>query len=316
VAPKEEFVKIETRLISGRGIIRIPDSDKYRCLLLYVNVVRLPAVNFSTSKWNPDKSEYVRITWERNKYIIRQDIQGFESQSYTQQSDVTGYIAKGLLCILPSIINYFDYIASGVGRPPLPQGGDLWIESLKFDPTVIKFCCRLDTAIEVQLWRLYYDINCEGATPDPPSPPDPPPPPKVPTGIPIGDISPPYPGDDDNGDTVPNPGDETAPTPEAPEGEPCSIILCRWSANFKSTDGESFFYEETARVYGESTRPYIASAVVGLNPIQQVYMSCRGLPVLNQGCGEYRQIALTNFLNSAGIEDLIIYSFEPEVLPP
>ena len=310
MAPKEEYVKIETRRISGKGIIVVPPSDKYRVLLLYVNVVRLPLVNFSSSKWNPDRSEYCRIAWERNAYIIRTDILGFESECYTFQSEPAGYIGKSLECMYTNLLYLSASISAAVGAPPLIPGPPIWTNPLNLFPTIIKFCCRLDTAIEVQLWRMYYDIACTEADSPPPPPPDEPPPPKVPPGTPIGDISPPPPGGGEPGDTEPNPGDEIAPPPEETQGGLCSTFRIVWSANFIEDSGNAFFYTEDMQVWGQAVEPYVGASPAGANPTQQVFINCRGLKYLGEPCGEYRAILLTNLNAPGGVEDLTVSIFE------
>lgn len=310
MSDKEVPELIETRLISGRGIIKIPPSNKYRLLWLYVNVVRLPVINFSSSKTNPDKSEYARITWNRNDYTVREDVLNYEHQVFTWENDAAGYIAVVIPCILENVYTYFDYLAVLGSGAPLPRGDKVWIEPKKQTPDVCKIVCRLNTAVEVQLWRYYYDLNCASATPEPPPPPDPVPPPKSDPNTPLGEISPPYSQPDDGGDTVPYPNDES-PDPNPPtDGNPCTKYRFTFIADYYSTETDYQTIEQVLEVWGETSLPYIVPSPPGLNPIQQVAFYCRGLVIFGECQDELSVQVVTNFNTAGGIQNLIVASVE------
>lgn len=229
--------RAETRTISGRGLFVIEPSKKVRRLFLYMTVVRLPKINFTSSKWNPDKSEYAKITWSRRDYILREDVLEWENQLFTWEQDSVAYAAYAHVCMYNSLIAYMDYLASGVGLQPLVRSGLIYMEPLQDLPDKIRIVCRGDTAIVADLWRYDYDLACPEADTESPPPPDPTPPEKVPTGFPIGDISPPYEMPDDGGDTVPNPSDETAPPEPDGEGVPCSIVTVNFE--YLRLDGQT-----------------------------------------------------------------------------
>lgn len=217
-------VRLEQRTISGRGLIKIPPSKNIRTLYLYLQVVRLPRINFTNSKFNPDKSEYAKITWLRDDFILADEAVNFETELKTWHQDIIGYLTYANVCMYNSLIAYLDYICVRLSIPPLLRTGVIYAEPNQDLPDTIKIVCRDDTAIIADLWKYEYDIACPEADSDSPPPPKPPKVDKVPPGTPIGDISPPYDGGNDGGDTVPNPSDETAPPPNPGLGEPCTIV--------------------------------------------------------------------------------------------
>lgn len=226
---REEFELIETRTISGKGILKFPESDDYRHFYLYVDVVRFPRIDFSNSKWNPDRSEYAKITWIIDEYVAREDVLNYPQQRYDWAVDPTGYIASYLVCAIGGIVAYLDYLAPFIPATPLPTDPTrkIYAEPLKYVPSRINFVCRESTAIEVSLYGLKYDVACDDAEPSPKDPPPPPvPSPVVPPGTPIL-IDPPYDGENDNDNTVPFPDDETPPPPD----ELPDATLLRWNVS-------------------------------------------------------------------------------------
>lgn len=220
---KKAPARLIQRTISGRGIVKVPYDATIRRLVLYLNVLRLPRIDFSNSKWNPDRSEYAKFTWMRGDYILREDALHYEHQRFVWDVDPSGYLAKALLCQYTRTTQRLTALAVGLNLPPLPEASEIFIEPIADMPDVIKIVCRDDTAIDADLWKYEYDIACtEANTPPPPS--DPPPPrSKVPVAMPIGDISPPYATPNDGGDTIPHPGDESVPPEKPPQGVVCAF---------------------------------------------------------------------------------------------
>jgi len=225
--PAKEWELLETRTISGRGLFQVPPSDDYRHFYLYVDVIRLPRVNFSSSKWNPDRSEYAKITWLKDEYVTREDVLHYEHQRFEWAVDPTGYLATSMACMHAGVLGYLDYLAPFVLAPPLipDPTNPIYTRPLKNIPTSIKIVCRGDTAITASLYFLEYDVACDSGTPNPKEPPEKNPPPQQPEYAPIGDISPPYEDPDDNGDTQPYSGDESAPVDPLPDGEQITVRI-------------------------------------------------------------------------------------------
>lgn len=214
--PSEQPYLLQERLISGRGLIKIPPSDSYRHLYLYINVIRLPRTNFTSSKYNPDKSDYGKITWVRSGYTLRENSINYENQLIEWAVDPTGYLSSYLVCAYASVMGYLDYLAPFIPAPPLPTNplDRIWAEPLKSTPSEIKIVCRGDTAISARLYALKYDVTCLDATPAPKTPPDPSPLASAPAGTGIG-TSPAYDGLTDGGDTIRNSLDELESPPPA-----------------------------------------------------------------------------------------------------
>lgn len=225
MAARKEPFRIEQRTISGRGLVKVPQDKNIRKLFLYLQVVRLPRINFTSSKYNPDRSEYAKITWLRDDVILKEEALNFEQELHTWEQDYIAYLAYAQICMYNSIITYFEHICGALQIPLLTRNNNLYVEPTQNLPDSIKIVCRDDTAIIADLWRYDYDIACDEADSEPPPPPSPPKIDKVPEGTPIGDISPPYDSGTDNNDTVPSPGDETAPPLPPGQGEACQLVI-------------------------------------------------------------------------------------------
>lgn len=249
MADKKVPVRLEQRTISGRGLVKIPQDKNIRILYCYFRVIRLPKINFTNSKYNPDRSEYAKLTYLRNDYVLKDEALHFESELKTWEQDPIGYLAYANVCFYNSIIAYFDYICVRLSIPPLLRTGLIYVEPLQNLPDTIKVVCRDDTAIIADIWRYDYDLACPEADSDSPPPPDPPPFPQVPPGTPIGDISPPYNSPNDGGDTVPNPSDETAPPPNPGLGEPCTIVTVYYTVRLLTGEEEQRQIQLYAPIY-------------------------------------------------------------------
>lgn len=225
---KKVPIRLEKRTISGKGLFKLSPDKNIRILFLYLQVVRLPRINFTNSKYNPDKSEYAKITWLRKDYVLKEQALHFEQELITWEQDSVAYLAYANVCMYNSVIAYLDYVCTSNGKPPLARTGLIYVEPVQNLPDAIKIVCRDDTAIIADLWRYDYDLACPEADSDSPPPPDPPPADKVPPGVSIGDISPPYDGGNDGSDTSPNPSDDVTPPVDPPQGTPCATISIQW----------------------------------------------------------------------------------------
>jgi hypothetical protein len=217
VAERKEPELIETRLISGRGLFEVPPNDNYRFLWLYVSLKREPRINFGSSKYNPDKSEYGKITWIRDSYVMRSEAITFEEEVFFWDKQESGYIGTALTCMYESIVGYLDYLAPYLGAAPLPSDplNRIWIEPIDNIPTEIKIVTRGTSLLQCKLYSLEYDVACPEAEPSPKPPPSPPP--SLPLPIPEQiEVSPPYEYPNDNGDTVPSDQDSVPPPPPPP----------------------------------------------------------------------------------------------------
>jgi len=223
VANQLEVAKLlQSRTISGKGLFKVAYNEAFRYFWLYAEVIRLPLYNFNNYKWDPPRSEYAKITWNWDGYVIREDVIKYELQRFDWEVDPTGDAAFAITCYYSALSGYLDYLAPFIPAAPLPEDPT---SKIYFTPTKnyfdeILISCRDDTAISFELWGLKYNQNCPEATSTPPSRPGSPPRrAPVPPGVGIGDISPPYdPATNDGGNTVPFGGDEN------PESQCITVI--------------------------------------------------------------------------------------------
>lgn len=265
--PREVPYLVEQRNISGRGLLKIPASDLYRHLYFYVNVVRLPRTNFTNSKFNPDRSEYAKICWVRNGYVIGEEVIHYESQLIEWSVDATGYLASAMVCMHDNIISYMDYLAPYIPAPPLPDNpaNRIWVEPLRTAPHEARVVCRADTSLNIKLYALNYDVTCPDAYPTPKLPPDPPIPAKSPVGVGVG-VSPPYLDPNDNGNTIPL-GIDSIDYPTV--GNQCGYYVVTWS--YKRSDSPGSVYEVRSGVWGPIGRIRMSPTQAGV-----VQIECRG----------------------------------------
>lgn len=220
----EAFRLLERRNISGRGLFILPYDKSVRHYWLFLNVVRLPSNNSLSSKFNPDKSDYAKITWNRASYVLKDESLSYEHQRFDWAVDRTGYLASYLVCAFKEVTSYLDYLAPFIPAPPLPTDPTerLYCEPLHDYPDTIKIVCRANTAIVASLYYLKYDVGCPEAEPTPKDPPSPSFPPSHPPGEPFNN-DPPYDGDNDDGDSIPYQGDTNEPPPP-PDPGPDSCV--------------------------------------------------------------------------------------------
>lgn len=217
-----EFELIQTRNISGKGMLRLPsDSKKRRMGILYASVLRPPTSPYYNLNYSPKRSRYAYLTFLRNDYVIADGSIEYEQQSFDVVTDLTGQNLIALKCAYKGILQTFQNFA---------QAQNLFLESitdtikdyeyldLAWDE--VRVTCYADTALQLQLYALPFD-KCDDESDKPKRPPKPPPPPApVPPGTPLDGLDPPY-EDEENPDnfTEPYPGDDNNPFPF---GEECT----------------------------------------------------------------------------------------------
>lgn len=203
---------IEKRIISGKGILKVPPDKKYRAFWVHTQLLRDPNVNFSSSKFNPDKSEYSKVCVLRDGRVIDEFAVTYELTTKFYGGEPTAYIASFLVCALAEIRTYLDYICIVNGKPPLPTDPTrrLYCEPILAFPDTLNFSCRDSSLLQISLWGIELDIDCTDSTPTPKLPPIEPKIPKISSGI-SAEVSSPYIPVDDNGDTQPSTIDTQAP---------------------------------------------------------------------------------------------------------
>lgn len=212
--PREFFEQIEDRLISGLGIIEIPQEDTWRYFRLWVNLVRFPDPDYLNNKWNPSRGEYAKVAWMWSDWVWKEDVIRYPKSVFDYPvKESASFLAPYLVCSNQALGNLTAAIAVAVGLPPPVPGDPLYVEPVKFELTRIQFSCREESAFQLILEGLKEDVGCPGAIPNPKRDLPPIPLPVVPTNSAI-EVSPPYNFPDDDGNTVPYTGDPVPPPNE------------------------------------------------------------------------------------------------------
>jgi len=217
-----EWQLIESRLVSGKGVLKVPAiNNKFRATILYADLVRPPRNRYLNKNWNPERGKYAFLTFIRNEYVINHDAMEFERQSWDGIQDISGQTLIAVKCaydgILQTFVNLSIALAStpgGVGLQPISKVDLIKdYENLANSWQEVRINCYADTAVQFRLFTLKYDSCTADRDDEKPPPPPPAPPPRIPAGTPITTISAPYdPFGNDNGNTAPFTGDgNTAP---------------------------------------------------------------------------------------------------------
>lgn len=217
--PQPEIV----RTISGKGVILIPE-DYFSSLqiILYAQILRKPKNRSANITWNPDRSFYAHITFCFDDFVLSEFDMNFDSQMWIIHDGQSGQNLLSLICAYDGILDSFVSIGNVIGvtlsRTNLIKSHPY----LRFVPNRIRFECFSDSAITLTLKGTALD-KCDFQDGDN-TPPPPPPPPveEVPSGE-FVEVSPPFDGDEDGGDTLPFPGDFIPDPPILPAGEECLL---------------------------------------------------------------------------------------------
>jgi hypothetical protein len=256
----EKFEQIEDRLISGLGILQIPQDKEYRAFRIYVDIIREPDPDYLNFKYNPERGNYCNIAYMHDGYVRYYDTVEFDKQEFLYYPrGVEAYIATALACLFQIVFDKLDTLLTAAGIPPVPGSAEpVPIEPVIEGLTEILFSCRDSTALQVRLFGLKDDIACPEGEPTPKEPPELPPPlPPVPSDAGI-EVSPPYDRDtSDDGNTKPFNEDTVPPPliPDFPTGEECAVYLVTltWEPTTAGNVGNFSFicYGEIADIYVE-----------------------------------------------------------------
>jgi len=218
-----EYELIQDRLISGKGILQIPtDVRKNRTYILYSDVVRLPLQQYLNKNWNPPRSRFGVLVFLRNGYVINTQSIEFQRQSYDGINDISGQTLLAVKCAYAGILQTFVNLSLALAQTPGSVGlTPIYVENtiedyqnLRMSWNEVRLQCYADTAINLRLYALRYDVCDDDYDADiPPSEPEPLPYEPFAPGTPIEGISKPY--DEvtsDDGNTVPF-GEDVFPAP-------------------------------------------------------------------------------------------------------
>jgi len=222
---------LATRVISGKGLVKLDSEAKAfkqaRIITTYAQVIREPFNQYLNLNYNPPRSRYAQMVYLRKGYVQFVRNLEFRYQMWEDLPETSAQNMYAIQCAYDGILQTFFNLGNALLLPSISITDHIkdWVHpNLFWDE--IKVVCYADTAIQITVECLTYDLcpeqeDKEGAPPPPP----PPNVPGVPPGTPLPDtdypVSDPYEGDDDNGDTIPYPIDIPEPPPEFPIGVQC-----------------------------------------------------------------------------------------------
>lgn len=270
------------RIISGRGLLRIPDSAdlrKAKRLVLFVDVIREPRNKYYNSNYNPPKGRYGTINLFRDGYQVQEICLEYPYQSfpfYPDPAAQTFYLAKcSYELLLAQLVEMSDKLGLLTNNSPNPFT-DWWHTNYWWDEA--RVVCYADTGLRLTLKSEEFLLCPNDSDPQPPD--QPPPPneiPQVPPGTPLNGtttpVSDPYQSPDDDGDTVPYEGD--VPQAEVPTGKACTIYNLTWDWT-RASDGQVF--SRSWYIRGQYVVPSLNWEVIGGSSINWV--------MITQGSGQ------------------------------
>lgn len=220
-----EWETIQERLISGKGILKVPtDVVKNRAYVLFATVVREPRNSYANYNWNPPRSRYGNLTFFRRGYVVATTPIEYKKQVFDGINDIAGQSLIAIKCAYNGILQTFVNLGTGLAGTPGGIGLSVTpitdliqdYESLRLAWDEVRLQCYADTAISLRLDRIQYDSCDPDRDDDNPGPDSPDPVTPIPPGDPI-ETDAPYDEDtSDNGNTAPYPGDSPPTPPPAP----------------------------------------------------------------------------------------------------
>jgi hypothetical protein len=283
-----ELIRVE-RIISGKGLIQIPtEYNNALDIFLYANLIRdssNPSINFT---WNPDKGFYAHITFCIDDYVLYGFDMNFKNQVWEIFTNQPSQNLLSLICqydgILDSFVSVGNVIGITLSRTNLIKNHPYQ----RFRPNKIRFECFAECAIKLTLTgnELQKCNPIDGEETPPPPPPEPPTSLLPPTS-PV-EVSPPYEGENDGGDTVPFPID-SPPDEEFPVGEPC--ILFR--VIFETVDGGGNVGEIVEIVFGVIDNVEIEGSIGNYS----IFITCQGNA--STGCIPIQRLQLSSYTGAS-----------------
>lgn len=223
----EDYELIEQRVISGSGVLKIPQSSKkIRHAYLIADLIRPPRNAYINKNWNPDRGKYAFITFRKDGYVVDTASMEFEKQRWDTIADISGQNLNAIKCAYDGTLKSFANLGAALGAIPVSIQDliqDFEYLSLNWDEVLVR--CYADTAVQLRFYALKHESCDPDRDKQKPPPPPPPPLPRRPPGTPIEDISEPYDSNtSDDNNTNPYPED-SFPPPEPPPIPSCTTVL-------------------------------------------------------------------------------------------
>lgn len=270
-----ELVLIDERIISGKGVLKVPEEARTsRYWIMYVDVIRRPRNEYLELQWNPNQSMYARMVYLKNSYAQTYDYIKFQREQRTYINDITGQNLRAIKCAYEGILQSFFNLGNALSLPSISITNLIKdYESLALSWDEIRFSCYSNTALQIRFYGLQYDV-CNADNEDSNELPPPPPPREpIPTNESV-EVSPPYDGDNDDGSTIPFAGDDLPPdTPELP-GDECvayNVTIRIWG-DWADPDGFALGYG-----YKDFSDTYYGEVSINRRPTG-TDIRCKGQP--------------------------------------
>jgi len=282
---------VEIRVISGRGLLKIPEeSKKARRLWLYVDLLRLPDPNYINAKYPREKGNYANILWLESGYVCKEETMTYSAQRWDWEpaGDMQGLYTKQ--CIARVATRNLKTVAEALGAFVI-LSPDEDVTPLQQDYDSIVFECRDGCGISARLYSQMPDLcpdQEESSTP-PPNP-DPPPQPPVAPGVPLdgndgnAEVDDPYEEPDDGGDTVPDVIDRREdPPPTIPDCTPLNLTISYTRVLDGVSSRQSFNVMAYAPVGAVSVGEFVQGG-------SSLFLESRGTPPGTCGAFESRRV--------------------------
>ena len=269
---------IETRLISGTGLLRIPnDKQDRRLYTLFAQVIRPPRSPYLNMKSNPPEGFYAKITCINNSFVYKIFSHDFETQAWEFIPDISGQTLIAIKCAYDGLLTTFQNLGYALQTPPITATNTIsTYKNLKLPFTEFRIKCYANTAIQFTLKAIPFD-SCESSK-QPPQ--DTPSSPAITAQVPFDtplDISPPY-----TNDSITDKADIDDQFVPPPLGENCQVGTLRFTYTYTQPGSPEQTAEAATACYGPVSRDFRVKAGIG----GVLETQHRGNPFI-EGCSTY-----------------------------
>ena len=298
--------KLDERLISGTGLLRIPDPAKPpRYFSILIDVIRDPSRIFLSNKYDPKRQRYATMTYLRDGYVLSEHAIDYPQRRFDEVIDICGQELLATKCSYQGTLESFANLGTALNLTVTSVENKVKpFTSLDMFADAVHFVCEGDCAIQVRLMYDHYDTCDDDEVQQKKPPPPPAPLPKVPTGTPIGSISRPY--DVNDTTTSPNVIDNIESPPPFKGGQ-CNCVSYYVVLSVVHGDGSTRIV--TNGLYGPITRFYLAPAPSGYSLSNNIMVECKG-STNDPVCGNTQQLIYYGVIPSIGISSFTVISVD------
>jgi hypothetical protein len=275
------IAKIE-RTIQWYGLLEIPaDISALKYWRLYADLIRYPQTPYQNNRYPIPRSFFGYVQHMIGDKLYKNYAYEYPSQFIADHSNVEYFLHQSMSCFYEGMLNSFQNLGTALNLAPFNRFNSIsdWT-SYEINPSQFKI--RLLTQDTIAKFTFEYDTQnqCPGNNVPPPPPPIPPPQTK-PIGYPLppGDntsptpnISPPYQGPDDNGETY-------NPSPVMPNFNECDKV----KGTFLITRQDGVVETVIAEFYWPYVTGIVSTTINSSSINTSLIISTKGL-TSNGGC--------------------------------